>query len=344
MKRLLIATVGAVLCAAFSPAFAATWTVTATDSGGACTADSTTDADCTLDAAITAAGSGDLIQFDASIQGQTITLATQTLSLSLTIDGSPGGVALDGAGNHPLFDVGLNATVRFSHLTFQNGHAPTNASGGAIYNSGATTLDSCTVAHNSADLYGGGIYNEGSLSLYNSTIADNSAHSGGGIFNNNALTLGNSTVAANTAAVLGGGIYLTQGTTNLLSNIVATNTAGSGPDIYATPNNLLYSLGSNLIGNGTNDNLTPLGSDLVGTSASPKNPKFAAGGLANNGGATQTMALLGASPAFKTGDCSGNAIPLIPGQNTDQRGLTRATQCTMGAFDLNEIFSDGFEG
>jgi len=325
-----------------------TWTVTSTGSGGACTANSASDPDCTLDAALAAAGSGDVVEFAAAVQGQTITMAEQVVAVSLTIDGSPGGVALDGGNANPLIDIALSATVTLSHLTLQHGSAAA-ASGGGIYNDGTLTLDSCAVAHNSAGLNGGGIYSDGTLTLTNSTIADNTATSGGGIFSSGTLIIGNSTIAGNDAsgAGLGGGMYLTQGYILLLSDLIAGNGAGTGPDIFANASTLFYSRGNNLIGNGTSSNLTAQSSDEVGTAASPIDPRFLAAGLADNGGATPTLGLQLSSPAFKSGKCSGSSTPPypIPAVIVDQRGLPRApAACTVGAFDLNEIFVDTFEG
>jgi hypothetical protein len=331
-------------------ATSAIWTVTSTGSGGACTPNSTSDSDCTLDAAITAAGNGDVVEFATTVQGQAIALAEQTITVSLTIDASPGGVALDGGGANRLLDIASGATVTFSHLTLRNGAAGSAASGGAIYNDGILILDSCTLAHNSAGIYGGAVYNDGTLTITNSTIADNTAPSGGGIFNSSTLIIGNSTIAGNAAASgsgLGGGLYLTSGYELLLSDLIAGNTAGNGPDIFANVSTLLYSRGNNLIGDGTDSNLTSQSSDQVGTAASPVDPRFVAAGLADYGGATPTIALQSSSPAFKNGKCSGSSTPPypIPGVIVDQRGLPRApAACTIGAFDLNEIFADNFEG
>jgi hypothetical protein len=81
----------------------------------------------------------------------------------------------------------------------------------------------------------------------------------------------------------------------------------------------VISLGFNLIGaksdpNHPNDFTTP--SDLTGTPAQPLDPKFDAAGLQDNGGPTQTLALLCGSPALDKGTSNS-----INGQlSTDQRG------------------------
>src|SRR5208337_519192 len=106
----------------------------------------------------------------------------------------------------------------------------------------------------------------------------------------------------------------TTSTLTLDNTIVAGN---SGPDIVGS---VQPTSKNNLIGDGTGiTNLTELDpSNLVGTTADPLNPML--GPLANNGGPTQTMALLPGSPAIDAGsvalavDASGNSL------TTDQRG------------------------
>ena len=68
-------------------------------------------------------------------------------------------------------------------------------------------------------------------------------------------------------------------------------------------------------------------SDKIGTDAAPINPLL--GALANNGGQTQTMALLNGSPAFNAGNNATCAA-------TDQRGYLRpeGVACDIGAYEL----------
>lgn len=101
--------------------FATTWTVTTTSSGGQCTADSTNDVNCTLDAAIADAGAGDTIHFSAAVQGGSIPISGNTpLVNGITIDASPGGVTLDGAGTAQIFYFS-SGTFTLSHLVLKNG-------------------------------------------------------------------------------------------------------------------------------------------------------------------------------------------------------------------------------
>ena len=88
-------------------------------------------------------------------------------------------------------------------------------------------------------------------------------------------------------------------------------------------------------------------SDQLGSDANPIDPQFAAAGLADNGGATQTIALLSSSPAVRKGNCAGHigdaASPTIPAAILDQRGVVRGAPCAIGAYDATVVFYGGFE-
>ncbi|HEY8669195.1 MAG TPA: choice-of-anchor Q domain-containing protein, partial [Terriglobales bacterium] len=132
---------------------------------------------------------------------------------------------------------------------------------------------------------GGGIYNEGTpVIITNCTISGNAADDGtGGVSN----ATGNA------------GITLT-------NDIIA----GNESDISGAFN----SNGHNLIGNGTGATITPTVGDQIGTATAPIDPKL--GPLQDNGGPTQTQALLPGSPAIDKGAA-------VTGINTDQRGRFR---------------------
>ena len=104
------------------------------------------------------------------------------------------------------------STATFSQLTLTKGTA-SKASGGALTNSGATTLDTVTITSNRS-ASGGGLTNSAgaALHLVDTTVSDNMAStggnshqggSGGGILNARALTLNGSTVSGNYAARAG---------------------------------------------------------------------------------------------------------------------------------------------
>ncbi len=175
------------------------------------------------------------------------------------------------------------------------------------------TLTNCTLSENSTDARGGAIYS-------------------GTFIWTSSLKLNNCTISGNSASISGGGIYTTSGTTllpTLDNTIVAQNSAPAGPDLSGAFNpisshNLVGVLDAEVAG------ITPSSKgNLTGTLAAPLDPRLAP--LADNGGATQTMALLGASPAINAGD----NLLVPPGVTTDQRGRPRVqgSFVDIGAFE-----------
>ena len=228
---------------------------------------------------------------------------------------------------------------------------------GGIYNNGSLTLNGSAVSGNSA-LIAGGIYNEANffgdvqLTIVNTTISGNSAGAaGGGIYNfDSPVTITNSTISGNNGGDQGGGIYNYEDTVVLLNSTVSGNMASEGGGIYnvgaasltnTTLKNTIVanstgadcggspitSEGNNIDSDGT-CGLTDT-SDLVNT-----DPLL--GPLADNGGPTQTHALLAGSPAIDagSGDC--------PPPATDQRGVARpqSAACDIGAFESTPPFAD----
>ncbi|MEO0854164.1 MAG: choice-of-anchor Q domain-containing protein, partial [Cyanobacteria bacterium J06648_11] len=203
----------------------------------------------------------------------------------------------------------FQATADISASTFSNNTA--GFDGGGIANGYGATLNltSSTVSGNTAGSDGGGIESEGATTtLSNSTVFGNSAgDEWGGIINAySQTTLTNTTLAGNTASTAGGGFfnsaYLVTGTYSnsaiITSTIVANNTAPAGADI-ATPNatgitltvtnSLVESADGNGLVNGTDNNIVGL------------DPLFDVNGLQNNGGSTETLALLPTSAAIDAG-------------------------------------------
>ena len=197
-------------------------------------------------------------------------------------------------------------TVTVTDSTFSGNS--TSGFGGGIANVGGTlTVSGSTFTGNSANIdgLGGGIYNGGTLTVSDSTFTSNSANayggSGGGLWNYRTAILTNCTFTNNSAisngyagsSGSGGGIASVAGSLTLNNTIVAGNQASVNPDFYGA-----YTGSHNLIG----------GNPLLGS-------------LANNGGPTQTMALLPGSPAI---DAGSNALAVDPttGQPLacDQRG------------------------
>jgi Ca2+-binding RTX toxin-like protein len=179
------------------------------------------------------------------------------------------------------------------------------------------------------------VWNQPTLDLVNSTISGNRAQEhGGGIFARQlpAITLANTTITDNTADADGGGtpgdgggVHLEpgfSGTFALRNSILAGNVdPTSDPDCFGP----VSSLGNNLIGQvSAGCGFTPTTGDQTGTPASPLNPRL--GPLANNGGPTQTHALLKGSPAIGAADPDTT-------EPKDQRGLRRKDP-DAGAYEL----------
>jgi CSLREA domain-containing protein len=191
---------------------------------------------------------------------------------------------------------------------------------GAFYNdTGASlTLNSCTIAGNTATGGAGGqntggnggnggasaagVYNKGILLVSACTFANNTAAGGSG-------GVGNTPAQAGTSGSAIGGVQHVSGTATVRNSIVALNTGSTAPDVSGT----FVSSGYNLIGVVDGASGFSGTADQVGSAGAPRNPNL--GPLQNNGGATDTHALLTGSPAIDAGQSFGFPI--------DQRGRVR---------------------
>ncbi len=260
---------------------------------------------------------------DPSISGQTIILTSGPLIFgkSVHIDGA--GLVIDGNGattNARTLEIGADANVMLSSVTITGGAAADQGGGILVHTGGELTLSRATVSGNNAAISGGGIHNEGTLTLLQSTIAENTVSNeagsqGGGLFNDNEAHIRHSTISANTAHE-GGGIAISSAgiLTEFENTIVAGNTGTTAPDVLLMTGGTIDDAVGNLIGNhGSVEAVFPLGA-TVGNAANPVDPLLAP--LANNGGSTATMRLLGGSPALDAG-AGGSDF------DTDQRGFER---------------------
>ncbi len=214
------------------------------------------------------------------------------------------GGAMENA-NGPLF---LNDT------TLSNNTAAT--SGGGIYASGGDLFIDGSTLHANTATNGGGISSSRNTFVDNSTFtaneATNTASPPGGLLIGATLTMNHSTVYGNT----GSGLYVAAGNQSFISNsIIAGNTDGD------------CQIGT--IDGGSN-NVAILDSDgscdiLASSHLTVASPMIAA--LADNGGYTQTHALLEGSQAINSGDVMSCA-------SSDQRGQPRDALCDRGAFEL----------
>jgi len=222
--------------------------------------------------------------------------------------------------------------ARFEGLTIRNGDVLNTDNGGGIFNGGGQmTISTTTLDNNLAD-NGSGIYSNGTLTMTNSTLSQNQALAafGGGIYNDGPSTsvavLTNTTLAQNEAAVNGAGLYNDGGAVTLINTIVAENTPGGD----------CFNNSGSITDAGYN-----LDSDATCSLAPPSIPAGNAnlGPLQNNGGSTQTHALLDGSQAIDAGN--NNVCPA-----TDQRGEPRpqdgdgsgAPICDIGAYERATIY------
>ncbi len=320
--------------------------------------------DCTLIEALdiaNVAGTIDMIIFRPDLTG-TITTSRLTpggllVSSPVTIAG-PGARQLTISGNHAarVFYV-TDAEATITRLTIADGADP--SAGGAIFVNSELTLIDCTVSGSSATgpagvgggLYvapskvltmtnctmtgntaindGGGAYNDGgTLTAIDSTFFANQSFSGSGgaISNSGGVTsLVGSTVSGNA----GNGLRNASGSFMLGNSLVAANTVdiGNSPDLIGAFTSATYNLvgisdGSNGLTNGVNHN-------LVGSIATPLDPGLDfPKGLQNNGGPTDTIALLANSVAIDAANPVGSSAG-------DQRHFDRVGAPDIGAYEFD---------
>lgn len=205
--------------------------------------------------------------------------------------------------------------------------------GGGIYNSGSLAVVRCAIAANSASTdsvtygpfyypnmgpfyfpgVGAGIFNSGSCTVLNSTISGNSASGdGGGIDSTGRLEVLDSTMDGNSADGKGGGIAVVGSANPTFASANSIYHNPSGGNLALDSSSTFTSEGHNLFSDAPEGILDP--TDLINT-----DPLL--GPLADNGGPTQTMALLAGSPAINAGS---NALAVDPSSGqpltTDQRG------------------------
>ena len=290
-----------------------------------------------------------------------------TGSLTINGGGAPSTV-IDGGAIDRVFECRIGSTAQFNGVTMRNGNPGTglgDAGGGFLNFAGTVTLNTCIVTANSAGV-GGGISNEsGTITLNGTTVSANSAGTGGGggIFNHGAMTLGGCTVDNNQSAASGGGILADSGTLHLRNSTVSSNSAAQNGGGVVNHGTLLTLTNSTVssnsapagggVGNTVNAQLkntivaNNTGGDCSGTFVSfgynlssdascalsgtgdlaGLNPLL--GPLANNGGSTQTHALLPGSPAL-------DAVPVAACTlSADQRGVSRpqGPVCDVGAYE-----------
>ena len=234
--------------------------------------------------------------------------------------------------------------VRVLNSIFENNGASFQGDGGAIFigNQCAMLIEGCLFNSNQAN-HGGAIYAAaGSMNIMisNSTFTKNiGAIGGGAIFyeGDGGTEVVNSTIHENQTfdqfEGYGAGIFVrgANAELRLKNSIVSDNQTIMEPgtdDIYSESTGLLLSSGNNLISRHlqANNNISLQSSDLFGSSSNPLDPVLSV--LQDNGGYTQTFAILCNSPALDAG--TDNDVSAV-----DQRGesRTQGNATDIGAFE-----------
>ena len=266
-------------------------------------------------------------------------VATINDSQFISNDASAGGAIL-------VNNVSSPGTFTINRSTFDSNV------GGAISSFGGNYIINQSLFTNNTAINGGaGIDNSGDLLVVGSLFTGNNFYgtghggSGGGAIRNSSgnVTVANTTFTANAV----GTVFQNLGSAvNLVNDTIAGNTDSVGVGVLSN-----YTMGGTFTLANTivaNNSLPPCANlfpfidgghniQYPGTSCGATiisvDPKL--GALANNGGLTQTIALLPGSPAIDAGD---NAIcAASPVSNVDQRGVARpfGAQCDIGAYEYN---------
>jgi CSLREA domain-containing protein len=323
---------------------------------------------CTLRAAIMEANAlagVDTIGFNAT---GTINIGSLLPGIAggLTISG-PGASALSvagsGTGSVLVINAGVTATVSGLTVTGGVGSGAGGNAGGGIDNEGMLTLTRARVVANTAQ-FGGGIYDApgADLVLVESTIDGNTAASGfgGAIYNvggGTTVTITGSTISGNTS--FNGAINAPVGTSLSITNSTISGNTGTGTgavggilggaNVTVTSSTIYGNVGIGVFGSKLSNSIVDscgsgggaavsLGHNLAPSSACFQaagpgdvfTPNFLLGPLQNNGGPTETHALLPASPAIDAVPPSSCAV------STDQRAVARPQGggCDIGAYEF----------
>jgi hypothetical protein len=249
-----------------------------------------------LRAVIAAAADGDTIQFDGTLNGQTITLTSGELVIDkdITVTGpGPDLLTVAKTPSQPpyfrIFHIRPDRIVVIAGLTISGGYASGELAGGIWNQDGTLTISNCKVSGNFSDggAGGGGIYNGhktgGTLTIVDSVVSDNWSGFtfgnpigyGGGIINGGTLTIIRSTISDNIAYFYGGGIY-GGGTITIIDSTISGNR--SGLDAFE-----FSGLGGGILKGSVGGALVISNSTISGNTASGGNGTGAGGGIFGDG-------------------------------------------------------------
>ncbi|MGB0385710.1 MAG: choice-of-anchor Q domain-containing protein [Ardenticatenaceae bacterium] len=230
--------------------------------------------------------------------------------------------------------VNLN-DITVEDSTFENNSSSRSA--GALYSDGSMRLDDNIFTKNRAGQDGGAIWAESRSSINNTTISNNYAkRNGGGITIDAGIRINNSTITDNQADGEGGGLRNQSGV-SYQNTIIAGNRAPKNSDCSDRRRSL--SLGYNLVGKTcptiASDLVLGKG-DLAGLTIDDVLDK-----LADNGGPTETHALVKDSPAIDAGNPDGCTNSDGREFRKDQRGKKRTVDgdkdgkkiCDIGSYE-----------
>lgn len=266
-----------------------------------------------------------------------------------------------------VLHVFSSACVTLSNLVLTGGAAPggfygwegaPSGCGGAVYNLGVLSLESCVVTNNCGGVgnrnmgnmggtgggHGGGLYNLGQLTLLNCLVARNGAGAGvdgdsggngGGLYNAGSGLLAGCWIGENSSGTGGG----PQG------NAMATGGGGgNGGGLYNAGTLILSNctLGSNLAGPGA-DAGTPGIGDAYGTGGGCGGTGGSGAGLFNTGELEATACTINGNRGG-AGGAGGRALGLVGGGGSAGAGGSGAGLYNLGRLTLTTCTVSGNTG
>lgn len=292
---------------------------------------------CTEAGLTSALAAGGLATFSCAAPTTIVVSATRNMATGTELDGG-GRLIISGGDVRVPLNVAAGVTAQIRNVVIERGR--TDAYGGCLAVSGNLTVTDSTIRSCYAGIGGSGAWvgGGGQLRIDRSTLSGNSGGVEGVIATHGTLTLTNTTISDNTS---NRGVVARYGGTATLNHCTVVGSTSEAlfavlpGDALTVSHSILVSGSGGSVG-GTGSfisqgynmlsaaGITPTG-DTTGNQIGVT-PNL--GPLANNGGPTQTRALLACSPGINAGAASG-------GPATDQRGSPRLSNGArdIGAFE-----------